>query len=62
MGRVPFGSVIEALTGSVADTRAYLDAVAAAHRILIAEAEVSFSETTATGEPRGAAGASSETM
>ncbi|HQY64026.1 MAG TPA: TolC family protein [Polyangiaceae bacterium] len=59
VGRVPLAAVLEASTGSVADTRAYLEALAAAHRILISEAEVSLSETTAPGDVRGTTAAAS---
>ncbi|MEO8180278.1 MAG: TolC family protein [Deltaproteobacteria bacterium] len=45
VGRVPFASVLEANAGLIADQEGYLQAIAAAHRILITDAEVSLSPT-----------------
>ncbi|MEP7050872.1 MAG: TolC family protein [Pseudomonadota bacterium] len=41
VGKLPFASVLEANAGYIADQEAYLETVAAAHRLLIAEVEVS---------------------
>ncbi|HEX7601881.1 MAG TPA: TolC family protein, partial [Polyangiaceae bacterium] len=46
IGKVTFASVLEANAGYVADQEGYLEAIAAAHRILIAEAELSLDSTT----------------
>jgi outer membrane protein TolC len=44
-GKVTFASVLEANAGYLADQDGYLEAIAAAHRILIAEAEISLEPT-----------------
>ena len=41
VGRVTFASVLEAIAGVIGDEDGYLQAVAAAHRVVIASAEVS---------------------
>ncbi len=43
VGRLTFASVLEANAGLIADQEGYLQAIAAAHRVLIAEAEVTLS-------------------
>ncbi len=55
VGKVPFASVLEANAGLIADHEGYLEAVAAAHRILIDEAEISLG---ATAMPNAAGGGS----
>ena len=56
VGKVTFASVLEANVGLIADHEGYLEAVAAAHRLLIAEAEVSL---VPTAMPGGGPGTSS---
>ena len=56
VGKVTFASVLEANVGLIADHEGYLEAVAAAHRLLIAEAEVSL---VPTAMPGGSLGTSS---
>ena len=46
VGKVTFASVLEANKGYIADREGYLEALAEAHRILIAEAEVNLSSVT----------------
>lgn len=55
VGNVAFASVLEATAGFIADEQGYLDSIAAAHRLLIAEEEVSL---VAVAMPEGAATAS----
>jgi len=55
VGKVTFASVLEANSGFIADQDGYLAAIAAAQRVLIAEAELSLASTTM---PAGSAGAS----
>lgn len=65
VGKVGFASVLEANAGFIADEEGYLQALAAAHRVLIAEAELSLSPVTmpATGVAAGAMpGAESSSM
>jgi outer membrane protein, heavy metal efflux system len=58
VGKASFASVLEANAGYVADQEAYLESVAAAHRLLIAEVEVSLA---ASPMPIEAASSSSMT-
>jgi outer membrane protein, heavy metal efflux system len=54
VGKASFASVLDANAGLIADQEGYLESVAAAHRILIAEAEISLGSTpTAAGGPGG---------
>jgi len=55
-GKVTFASVLEANAGYLADQEGYLESIAEAHRILIAETEISLDPT-----PLSAAGGSSGT-
>ncbi len=59
VGRAPFASVLEANAGLISDRESYLETMAAAHRILIADAEVSLSPPETIG---GAASASMGTQ
>ena len=52
VGKVTFASVLEANAGLIADQEGYLEAIATAQRMLIAEAEVSLA---AVGMPQGSA-------
>jgi hypothetical protein len=45
VGKVTFASVLEATAGFIADQDGYLEAVVAAHRLLVAEAEISLLPT-----------------
>jgi len=54
VGRVAFASVLEALSGYLSDVNGFFDSVAAAHRIAIAQREVSLE--SAGGGGGGAAG------
>lgn len=54
VGRVGFSSVLEANAGFIADEEGYLQAIVAAHRVLIAEAELSLSPIGAAAAPMGA--------
>ena len=56
VGKVTFASVLEANAGLIADQEGYLEAIATAQRMLIAEAEVSLA---AVGMPEGSATAAS---
>ncbi|HET7543322.1 MAG TPA: TolC family protein [Polyangiaceae bacterium] len=56
-GKVTFASVLEANAGYLADQEGYLQSLAEAHRILIAEAEISLDPT-----PLGSAGSSGSGM
>ena len=56
VGKVTFASVLEANAGLIADQEGYLEAIATAQRMLIAEAEVSLA---AVGMPEGTATAAS---
>jgi outer membrane protein TolC len=49
VGRVSFASVLEALTGYVGDTGGFLESVAAAQRVDIAQREVSLEPVAAAG-------------
>jgi len=51
VGKVSFASVLEASAGFIADHDGFLLAVAAAHRLLIADAEISLEATPALAEP-----------
>lgn len=67
VGKLTFASVLEANAGFIADQEGYLQAIAAAYRILIAEVEISLSPTavmSAGGVGAGAAmpGAGSSSM
>ena len=66
VGKVTFASVLEANSGLIADRGGYLQAVAAAYRVLIAEAEASLAPTVMPGGDAGASaampGAGSSTM
>lgn len=53
VGKVSFAAVLEANAGFIADEEGHLEALAAAHRLLIAEAELSLAEVA---EPAGAGG------
>lgn len=55
VGKVSFASVLEANAGLIADQEGYLETIAAAYRILIAQAELSLA---ATPMPSGVAGGS----
>ncbi len=57
VGKVTFASVQEANIGLIADSDGYLAAIAAAHRLLIAEAEVSLSPTAMPSGSLGGQGA-----
>jgi cobalt-zinc-cadmium efflux system outer membrane protein len=57
VGKVSFASVLEANAGYIADQEGHLQAIAAAHRILIAEAERSLDATQPSAGATGAAGA-----
>jgi len=56
-GKVTFASVLEANAGYLADQEGYLEAIAEAHRLLIAEVEISLDAT-----PLGGAGGSGSRM
>jgi len=56
-GKVTFASVLEANAGYLADQEGYLESIAEAHRILIAEAEISLEPT-----PFGSAGGTGSSM
>lgn len=56
VGRVTFASVLDANAGFIADQEGYLQAVVAAHRLLIAEAEVSLDPPPTVGGGAGGAG------
>lgn len=56
VGRVTFAAVLDANAGFIADREGYLQAVVAAHRLLIAEAEVSLEPTPGLGGGVGGAG------
>ena len=56
-GKVTFASVLEANAGYLADQEGYLESIAEAHRILIAEAEISLEPT-----PLGSAGGAGSSM
>jgi len=58
VGNVSFASVLDATAGLIADEQGYLESITAAHRLLIAEAEVSLApvampEPTAGTSPMG---------
>jgi len=62
VGQLPFSSVLEALSGFIADRGTYLDSIADAQRIAIAQREVSLDPTAApsvgasrAGKPGGGA-------
>lgn len=57
VGKVTFASVLEANAGLIADHEAYLEAVASAHRLLIAEAEGSLAPAAMSGATAGAGAA-----
>jgi len=57
VGKLAFASVLEANAGYIADQEGFLESVAAAQRLLIAEAELNLSES-----PMPVAGASSSSM
>ncbi len=52
VGRVSFASVLEANAGFIADQDGFLESVAAAHRLLIADAEISLEVTMMPAESR----------
>jgi outer membrane protein TolC len=54
VGRVTFASVLEALAGYVADVNGFFDSVAAAHRIAIAEREISLEAPSGSAGGMGA--------
>lgn len=56
VGKVSFASVLEANAGFIADEEGYLQALAAAHRVLIAQAEVSLLPVPMPALSGGAAG------
>jgi len=56
VGNVSFASVLEATAGFLADEQGYLESIAAAHRLLIAESEISLAPVAM---PEGAASAAS---
>jgi outer membrane protein TolC len=56
VGKVTFASVLEANAGYLADRESYLESMVTAHRILIAEAEVSLSPTELSQGSGAAAG------
>jgi outer membrane protein TolC len=56
VGKVTFASVLEANAGYLADQESELEAIASAHRILIAEAEISLAATSMPGSGGSAAG------
>ncbi|MEZ4361025.1 MAG: TolC family protein [Kofleriaceae bacterium] len=51
VGQVPFGAVLDANAGFVADEEGYLQAIAAAHELLIADAELSLAAIGSAGAP-----------
>lgn len=53
VGRVTFASVLEANAGFIADQEGYLESIAAAHRILISDAEVSLAPVSMPAGGRG---------
>jgi outer membrane protein TolC len=52
VGKVSFASVLEANAGFIADQDGFLESVAAAHRLLIADAEISLEATMMPAESR----------
>jgi outer membrane protein TolC len=54
VGKVPFASVLEALGGYVADRGAYLESMATAHRLAIAQLELSLEDPGAPATALGA--------
>jgi len=56
VGKVSFASVLEANAGFIADEEGYLQALAAAHRVLIAEAELSLAPVAMPTAMGGVAG------
>lgn len=52
VGKVSFASVLEANAGFIADQDGFLESVAAAHRLLIADAEISLETTAMPAEAR----------
>jgi outer membrane protein, heavy metal efflux system len=57
VGKVSFASVLEANAGYIADQEGHLQGIAAAHRILIAEVELSLDPSLPSAALSGAAGA-----
>jgi outer membrane protein TolC len=55
VGKVPFASVLEVMRGLVADEGAYLDAVAQAQRVAIAQRELTLQPTPGIGGGGGTA-------
>ena len=61
VGNVSFASVLEANAGFIADQQAYLESVAAAHRLLIGEAEISLDPVAMPGAATSGASMASTT-
>jgi outer membrane protein TolC len=56
VGKVTFASVLESNAGLIADEESYLESLAAAHRIRIADAEISLEPTAMPGASASSAG------